>query len=444
MVRVPARLQTVVAAKKKFFARESVAKAYVERLARQLGDYHSQALGLSDRQKLEASECCRLLERENASLLEAVHHYLRYREQAKRSVPLSDMFEELLSIKRQDNVSQRYMRDLRSKVGRFVASHDNKLACDITPAVVERWIRSHVHIGAVSRESYRRNLSTFLEFGRRRGYSRSNPAADIRMRRRPEGEVTILGTEEVRALLSNCAPEIVPYVAICAFAGLRPSEAAALDWADIHFGAMQIEVRARRSKTRRYRLVPIQPNLAEWLTGCPLKSGTVYYSRRRFHEAYKAAGMPEWKMDVLRHSYGTYRLPILKSADALALEMGNSPDVIFRHYRRPVNEAAALAYFTIAPKNCKSMPHIEPQSDAADQSPRRNCSNAAAGIRHVRCNQTALKRRDRHNCVTVFGASVKRRATSSTVNRSRNSVLSKVSSRDASLVVVCMCTDCYP
>jgi hypothetical protein len=60
--------------------------------------------------------------------------------------------------------------------------------------------------------------------------------------------------------------------------------------------------------------------------------------------------MDEWKMDILRHSYGTYRLPILKSADALALEMGNSPDVIFRHYRRPMTEVSASAYFDLRPE----------------------------------------------------------------------------------------------
>jgi hypothetical protein len=69
MVRVPPRLHRIEGARKKFFAKESVAKAYVERLTKQLGDYHSQALGLSDRQKLEASECYRLLEKYDASLL---------------------------------------------------------------------------------------------------------------------------------------------------------------------------------------------------------------------------------------------------------------------------------------------------------------------------------------------------------------------------------------
>ena len=319
-----------------------------ERLAKQLGDYHSQALGLSDRKKLEASECYRLLERHDASLLDAVHHYLAYLDQTKRSIPVSELFDEFLSVKQQDNVSPKYLADLRSKLGRFVNSFHDALVCNLTVAQIEAWIRS-LDIGTVSRESYRRNVSVLLEFGRRRGYLRANPAADIKIRRRPEGEVSILTPDELRNLLSKCAPEIVPYVAICAFAGLRPSEAASLLWSDIRLDTMQIEVRARHSKTRRYRLVPIQPNLSEWLMRYRSDGGSVYYSRRRFREAYKAAGMDEWKMDILRHSYGTYRLPILKSADALALEMGNSPDVIFRHYRRPMNEVSASAYFDLRP-----------------------------------------------------------------------------------------------
>ncbi len=367
MVRVPPRLQSPEGAQKKFFTKESIAKAYVERLARQLGDYHSQALGLSDRQKLEASECYRLLEGRAASLFDAVHHYLTYLDETKRSIPISELFDEFLSVKQQDNVSPKYLADLRSKLGRFVNSFHDTLVCNFTAAQIDAWIRS-LDIGTVSRESYRRNVSVLLEFGRRRGYLRANPAADIKIRRRPEGEVSILTPDELRNLLSKCAPEIVPYVAICAFAGLRPSEAASLVWSDIHLDTMQIEVRARHSKTRRYRLVPIQPNLSEWLMRYGSDDGSVYYSRRKFREGYRAAGIEDWKMDILRHSYGTYRLPILKSADALALEMGNSPDVIFRHYRRPMNEVSASAYFDVRPELQPHPASNDTPSDARDES----------------------------------------------------------------------------
>jgi hypothetical protein len=77
----------------------------------------------------------------------------------------------------------------------------------------------------------------------------------------------------------------------------------------------------------------------------------VGFSRRKFRDAYSNAGFAEWPLDVLRHSFGTYRLPIMKSAESLALEMGNSPVVIFRHYRRAMNEATALAYFNITPQD---------------------------------------------------------------------------------------------
>lgn len=164
MVRVPARLQSLEGARKKFFAKESIAKAYVERLAKQLGDYHSQALGLSDRQKLEASECYRLLERNGASLFDAVHHYLAYLDQTKRSIPLTELFEEFLSVKQQDNVSPKYLADLRSKLGRFVNSFHGTLVCNLAAAQIEAWIRS-LNIGTVSRESYRRNVGVLLEFG---------------------------------------------------------------------------------------------------------------------------------------------------------------------------------------------------------------------------------------------------------------------------------------
>jgi len=149
MVRVPSRLQRVEGARKKFFEKESVAKAYVERLAKQLGDYHSQALGLDDRQKMEAAECFRLLGKHDASLLDAVHHYIAYLKQAKQSVSVTQLFEDFLAVKRQDALSPKYIADLRSKLGRFVATYSDTLVCNLTTPELETWIRS-LDVGPVS------------------------------------------------------------------------------------------------------------------------------------------------------------------------------------------------------------------------------------------------------------------------------------------------------
>lgn len=361
MVRVPKSLQISEGAERRFFDKESIAKAYVDRLAKQLGEYHLQSLGLTDQQKVEAVRCFEILNEYGGGLLDAVKHYVEYLQQANRSMPVAKLVDEFMAVKKQDGISARYVCDLRSKLGQFTKLFGKKLVCELTTAEIENWIRG-LKIGNVSRQSYKRSVSVMLEYARRRGLLRVNPVCDIKFARKLEGEVTILQPTELTKLLECCAPDLIPYVVICAFAGLRPSEAAALDWQDIHFETLQIEVKARHSKTRRYRLVPMQPNLVAWLKLHQRESGAIGYSRRKFREAYKAAGIDHWKMDVLRHSYGTYRLPIIKSTDALALEMGNSADIIFRHYRRPMTEEAATLYFNIVPPR-------EANSSAAESNP---------------------------------------------------------------------------
>jgi hypothetical protein len=50
----------------------------------------------------------------------------------------------------------------------------------------------------------------------------------------------------------------------------------------------------------------------------------------------EAAGV-NWKHNALRHSFITYRIAEVKNVDKVALESGNSPDIIFQHYRELVS-----------------------------------------------------------------------------------------------------------
>lgn len=112
-------------------------------------------------------------------------------------------------------------------------------------------------VGPVSMESHRRIIGVALEFARQRGYARTNPAADVKIARKVLGDVTVLTPAELKTLLCHCPPQTIPYMTTCAFAGLRPSEAEALGWSNVHLDLMQIEVKAKHSKTRRHRFVPI-------------------------------------------------------------------------------------------------------------------------------------------------------------------------------------------
>jgi hypothetical protein len=56
-----------------------------------------------------------------------------------------------------------------------------------------------------------------------------------------------------------------------------------------------------------------------------------------------------WRANGLRHSFIAYRLAQTKDVAEVALEAGNSPTMIFRHYRELATEAEAKEWFSIVP-----------------------------------------------------------------------------------------------
>ena len=56
-----------------------------------------------------------------------------------------------------------------------------------------------------------------------------------------------------------------------------------------------------------------------------------------------------WRQNALRHSFISYRVAETGDVARTALEAGNSPKMIFRHYREVVTEDAAKVWFSITP-----------------------------------------------------------------------------------------------
>ena len=56
-----------------------------------------------------------------------------------------------------------------------------------------------------------------------------------------------------------------------------------------------------------------------------------------------------WKHNALRHSFISYRLAAIQNTAQVALEAGNSPQMIFRHYRELVRPADAEKWFAVTP-----------------------------------------------------------------------------------------------
>jgi integrase len=208
-------------------------------------------------------------------------------------------------------------------------------------------------VGAATRNTFRRNLRTLFSFACEHGYCAENPAASKATvaKERPK-DVVVLSIEQAKKLLAVSSREMLPYWAIGLLAGLRPSEIRKLQWGDCDFEHALITVRA--AKTGRKRYVTMTANLIEWLGPRRRDDGKVVdpVNFRKSYAADKAgAGLSDWPVNCLRHSFGSYWLAQFADINALSLQMGNSPAVIEKHYRQAVRPREAHRYWAITPQS---------------------------------------------------------------------------------------------
>ena len=146
-------------------------------------------------------------------------------------------------------------------------------------------------------------------------------------------DVEVLSVEDAQRLLERSSPDMLPYWAIGLFAGLRPSEIRSLEWSDVDFDDALITVRS--GKTGRKRFVHMQPNLIAWLN--PYRFGKregkvvqpVNFRKQSAADKIAAGLTDRWPVNGMRHSVSvSYWLAQFNDINALAVQMGNSPEVI--------------------------------------------------------------------------------------------------------------------
>ena len=167
-----------------------------------------------------------------------------------------------------------------------------------------------------------------------------------------ESAVGLLTIAETARLLEAASDDLLPAIAVQAFAGLRRAEVERLDWKEIDLAAGLLEVRADKAKTARRRLIKIQPNLAAWLVSRSQMTGPVapVNYRVRLDEARTAAKLAEWPHNALRHGFASYHLAHFNNAAELALELGHTNSaLIFAHYRQVVKPKDAARYWNLMP-----------------------------------------------------------------------------------------------
>jgi integrase len=336
---------------RRFFKDKVEAETFMQFAKVQQENYGTAALSIPDALRVEAIECCELLQPFGVTLRDAAKFYAAHLKAVTGSRKVGEVVADLLVARAADGMSARYLGDLRVRLGRFVQSFGEEMIAGISASRIDEWLRG-LGVGAVTRNTFRRRLAVLFSFAKRRGYVTENPIADVERAKERETEIEILSVNQVARLLECTSSDMLPFWAIGAFAGLRRAEIERLTWSEVDFDADMIEVKASKSKTASRRLVTIQPNLRKWLAPYRTRTGRVcpVNLQRKINEDRERAGLrAEWPQNALRHSFGSYYLAQFGDAAKLALEMGNSPATIFKHYRQLVKPKQAERYWKIAP-----------------------------------------------------------------------------------------------
>lgn len=331
------------------------------------GTVRSRVTRLSDAQLAEAEAAFAALG--GRSLTEAIAWFKANYRPPVLAMPLAKATASFL-VDRAQHVRPVVMRNYRHTLTALGAAFPDRHVHDLGTADLQTFLAGR-EIGKKRFNNLRGELHTFFAFCQApmRGWTRQNPATALPSFKLSRGLPEIITAQKAADLMafvatyaggsrSTLAPGcLVPYFALCLFAGLRPSvqngEVAKLARSPDLAKAINAELGVIRlspeqSKVKSVRQVTIRPNLAAWLERYPLKRFPILppNARRMINEVRHKFGIGP---DVLRHTFISMFVAKWKSLGEAALEAGNSETMIRRHYLNVVSAADAEAFWSICP-----------------------------------------------------------------------------------------------
>lgn len=270
---------------------------------------------------------------------------------------VSEVVTELIQNKEQRDARDRYIGDLRSRLGTFAKAFQCHIG-NVHTADVQAWLdglktRKGKKISTQTYTNFRRAVSLLFSYAVTRRYAVDNPIDEVETVKVVNGDIEVYTPSEIGRLLTSASKDYLPCLAIGAFAGIRSSEIERLRWKDINLTARHINIGKEIAKTGSRRIVPVSDNLFTWLNPYIGLEGNVWNGTsdafyKEQQEIAKVAGIA-WKENALRNSYISYRLATIKNVPQVAYEAGNSPDMVKTHYMELVTQAEAVKWFNVVP-----------------------------------------------------------------------------------------------
>ena len=322
-------------------------------------------------------------------VIEACRHYVKTVVHGLPDMTVRDAVARFTEAKRREELSELYLKDLDSYLGRFSAAFQCQLR-DVTADLIRAYVDA-MPVGTTTRNNHLRVIRGLFTHAKAHAWidqTRSTPADAIKLGKAKTGPNEVLTPEEMRQMLAHAPARFLPHVILNGFCGVRKDEITEerpkakagqklekgkrvkrepkgqLRWEDIDFRRGVIIVPAEISKTKKRRKIELQPNARAWLEPYANLTGFVYaLDERRDRKKLVASINKErrkhdqppfkWKKNGLRNSFCSYALELTKNATQVEHWAGNSAKVIMQNYFEIVHKEDCDAYWAITPKNVK-------------------------------------------------------------------------------------------
>lgn len=359
----------VISGKKRItkgFETLEAAKAYSQRQEIEAGNIGARAaVEIGDKERRALLDSAESLKPYGKTVTDAVAFYLAHLRATENTSTVAQTIDSLLAFKESEHKSARHLSDMRSRLGQFSKVFGERPIGSISHQEIDEWL-ALLNLAPVGHNNSRRVLANLFNYAADRGLAPSGIMRKTARRKVSADEPEILTVAQADALIRNSHPSIRAALIIGLFCGCREAEIGKLTWQSVDVEGGVVTIGAGISKVNQRRTIRLHSNAAAWLRPLRQAGGKIMPTGRtalaRLQAARNAAGfgaprhctkesgLEPWPANALRHSYASYALAQWPDAAALALEMGNSPAVILRHYRSLVKPAAAAAFWKITPE----------------------------------------------------------------------------------------------
>lgn len=310
------------------------------------------AMTLDDRQAYNLAR--EITEPLGYSVLEAVREWERSKAPYKGK-KTAEIIEELVAAKRREQLSAPYVDRLEDDLKSFAAA---------VPAEVEKVHASHIkkflngcEVGPRRWNNLRDQVVTLFRFARSERYlpkDRTTEAEDVAKVKVPRKTVETYTPEELEILIANTRKIWLPWILLSGFAGIRTFEVLRMDWSSVRWEQRLIDLPPEVTKVNERRIVPMCDALLEALAQWRDATGPVCEDKVPQREIEQIMAKVKeahpsfrWKHNALRHAYGSYRTALTQNVPQVALEMGNSVQMIKRHYLEAKTFEEGLRWFRV-------------------------------------------------------------------------------------------------